>query len=347
VRRLTWGIILATALFAAERSKTYNELPEFQASKAVLWQDPGRVEMRDLRYGPGGRRLEPRAPFTFVKEDLSARSPKVRVSDANGRSWVVKFGEEALPDVFASRLAWVVGYYAEPNYYLEGETINGVHDLTRADRCVDEHGRAKGGRFQLRTNDPQYMAGYSWGWEENPFAGTAQLNGLRILMMLVSNWDDKDIRDDKGGVAQSIHDLKLWMRPGTNNAVMRDGGRYIFFIDDWGASLGQWGGVTERSKQDSGGFLEDSEHFVRGVRDDGRVEFGFKAVHTKNVAQGIRVSDVAWLMKYLGKVTDAQLQAGLLASGATPEMASSYTRALRMRIQQLEQVANGQTVAAR
>jgi hypothetical protein len=341
---LTWGIILATATLGAERSKLYNELPEFEPSKAVLWQDPGRVETRDLRYGPGGSDLEPRGPFTFEKEDLSGRSPKVRVSDANGRTWVIKFGEEALPDVFASRLAWAVGYYAEPNYFLDGQTVSGAHGLSRAGKYVDEHGRARSGRYQLRSSDPRFMAGYSWAWDENPFYGTAQLNGLRVLMMLVSNWDDKDIRDDHVGIATSVHAVTLWMRPGTNNSIMRESGRYVFFVDDWGASLGRWAGAGGRSKRDCDGFLEESENFVRGVR-DGHVEFGFKAVHTRNLAEGIRVSDVSWLMQYLGRVTDDQLQEGLVASGATPEMASCYTKALRMRIRQLELVANGQSVA--
>jgi hypothetical protein len=342
---LSWGIILATATLVSGRSKVYNELPEFEPSKAVLWQDPGQVETRNLRYGPGGSDLQPRAPFTFEKEDLSGGTPKVRVSDANGRTWVIKFGEEVLPDVFASRLAWTVGYYAEPNYYLDGQTVSGVHGLSRAERYIDEHGRAKGGRFQLRTNDPQYMAGYSWGWEENPFSGTAQLNGLRVLMMLVSNWDDKDMRDDHVGISTSVHSVTLWERPGTNNSIMRDSGRYMFFVDDWGSSLGQWGGFLGRSKRDCDGFLEESRHFVHGVR-DGHVEFGFKAVHTRNLSKGIRVSDVSWLMQYLGRVTDEQLQAGLAASGATPKMTACYTKALRMRIRQLEQIANGQMVGA-
>ena len=346
MRTLTWGLILTTAVLAGEHSKPYDQLPEFDLSKALIWQDPGPVEMRDLRYGPGGRDLEPRAPFTFEKEDLSGTSAKVRVHDANGRTWVIKFGEEALPDVFASRLAWAVGYYAEPNYYLERQTFSGAHNLSRADKYVDERGMAKGGRFQLRTEDPQYMAGYSWSWEENPFSGTAQMNGLRVLMMLASNWDDKDIRDDKGGVTQHFHDVTLWMRQGTNNAIMRDGGRYMFFIDDWGASLGRWGGAVGRSKSNPDGFLEESADCVHGVR-DGQLEFGFKAVHTKKLAAGIRVSDVSWLMQYLGRVTDEQLQAGLEASGATPKVASCYTQALRMRIRQLEQVANGQSVAAK
>jgi hypothetical protein len=344
VRTLTCGILLTTAILAGERSRPYHQLPGFDSSKAVLWQDPGQVELRDLRYGPGARDLEPRAPFTFEKEDLSGTNPKVRVHDVAGRTWVIKFGAEARPDVFSSRLAWAVGYYAEPNYYLEGETLLGAHDLDRADKYIDGNGRAKGGRFQLRTKDPEFMAGYSWGWDQNPFSGTAQMNGLRLLMMLASNWDDKDIRDDKGGVTQPFRDVAQAMRQGTNNAIMRDGGRYMFFIDDWGASMGRWGGFPARSKWDSDGFLEESGDFVRGVR-DGQVEFGFKALHTKSLAAGIRVSDVSWLMQYLGRLTDGQLTAGLAASGATPEVASCYTKALRMRIRQLEQVGNGRTVA--
>jgi hypothetical protein len=346
VRTLICGLVFANALLVGESSKLYNQLPGFDASQAVVWRDPGQVEARDMRYGPGGPALQPRAPFTFEKEDMTGRSPKVRVRDGNGRTWVVKFGVEARPDTFSSRLAWAVGYYAEPNYYLEGEILHGAHGLTRAQSYIDENGRAQGGRFQLRTKDPEYMAGYSWGWEKNPFTDTPQMNGLRILMMLVSNWDDKDIRDDQEGIALRFHEVKKYMRPGTNNAIERQDGRYVFFIDDWGASMGRWGGATSRSKWDYDGFLEESAHFVSGAR-DGQVEFGFRAVHTKSVAEGIRVSDVSWLMQYLGRVTDEQLRAGLLASGATPDEASCYTKALRMRIRQLQQVGAGELVTAR
>lgn len=339
MRTLIWGLLLASAVLAGESSKPYYQLPGFRPAEAVLWHDPGRVQYRDLRYGPGGRALEPRPPFTFDKEDLSGTSPKVRVHDANGRLWVIKFGIEARPDTFSSRLAWVVGYYAEPNYYLEGEIIHGVHDLKRARKYIDAEGRASGGRFQLRAKFPVYMSGYSWAWQENPFAGTPQLAGLKVMMMLVSNWDDKDIRDDnEHGVTLRYHELLRAMKQGTNNAIYREGNRYVFFVDDWGASLGQWGAYMHRTKWDCAGFLNESRRFVRGVDEEGRVEWGFKGLHTEHLAARIRLSDVTWLLRYLGRVTDQQLRAGLLASGATEDEASCYTEALRMRIRQLEQV---------
>jgi hypothetical protein len=51
-----------------------------------------------------------------------------------------------------------------------------------------------------------------------------------------------------------------------------------------------------------------------------------------------RVSDIRWLLRYLGRLTDKQLTAGLLASGATSDEAWCYTAALRMRIRALQSV---------
>ncbi len=342
VRYLTVGLgfVLAAAALA-ESEKLYTFLPDFQTSKAVLWQDPGRVEDRDLRYGPGGPELEPKAPFTFVKEDLSGRSPKVQVSDGNGRKWVIKFGDEASPDTFCSRLAWAVGYIAEPNYFLEGEVIQGAHDLRRAREFIAADGKASGGRFQLRSKEPEYMEGYSWGWQHNPFLGTPQLNGLKVLMMLVSNWDDKDIHEaTEHGPALRYHMLVSYMRPGSNNAIYREGGRYLFFIDDWGASLGRWGAPFGRNKWDCPGFSGQSPEFLR-ISSDGSLQWGYRGVSTQRITAGVGPADVRWLMQYLGRVTDQQLQAGLLASGASAEEAACYTSALRLRIGQLERAAGG------
>ena len=36
---------------------------------------------------------------------------------------------------------------------------------------------------------------HSWAWADNPFIGTKQLAGLKIVNMLLSNWDTKDRRD--------------------------------------------------------------------------------------------------------------------------------------------------------
>lgn len=51
------------------------------------------------------------------------------------------------------------------------------------------------GRFQLRSDSPKYLPGKGWTWLDNPFVGTRELQGLKILVLLVSNWDTKDARD--------------------------------------------------------------------------------------------------------------------------------------------------------
>jgi hypothetical protein len=284
----------------------------------VLWRDPGAVERLDLRYGSGGRALLPRAPFTFLGKEDGGTTKKIRVRDAAGRNWVVKFGEEARPDTFGSRLAWAMGYYTSVNYFVPRGHVRG-------------YGRFTAGRFQLRSNSPQYLDGVSWSWEKNPFRGTHQLNGLKILMMLLSNWDAKDSRD-------------TWRGP--NTSVYRDGGRHLYFVDDWGASMGRAGGLFTRSKWDVKDYWKQSPKFIKSVQ--GReIDWGYKGAHQDSISEDIRVADIRWLLRNLGRLSDAQLRAGLLASGATPREATLYTKALRYRIRQLDDVARGRLVAKR
>src|SRR3954447_1806385 len=292
---------------------------------AVLWHNPGRVERLDLVNGPGGRSLRPRPPFTFVKEDDSGSTPKIEVRDAAGRRWSVKFGPEASPDAFASRVAWAIGYYTEINYFVPKGVIRGVRDLRQARRAIDDAGRFTAARFQLRAASPRYLPGVSWSWDDNPFVGTPQLNGLRVLMMLLSNWDDKDIRDSR--------------RRGTNTSIYQDGRRYLYFVDDWGASMGRAGGYFGRSKWDVVDYHRQTPQFIDKVKRTGEIDWGYRGTHTDRMTDGIRVSDVRWLLRYLGRLNDQQIRAALRASGATDAETHFYTTALRARIRQLQAIA--------
>jgi hypothetical protein len=311
----------------------------------ILWHEPGPVEQLDLRYGPEGASGAPQPPFQFVKEDTTGSSPKVLVRDANERQWDVKFGVEARSDTFCTRLAWAAGYFVESNYFVGSGTVLGLHDLKRAKSEFDDKGRfASGARFQLRSKQPEYLSGWSWSWDDNPFLGAPEFNGLRIVSMLVSNWDDKDLRDQTStGIGARYHELIEEKKRGSNNAIYRDAaGRYLFFIDDWGASMGAWGGPMERTKWDCMGYTRQTREFVRVG--EGRLEWGYRGVHTRDMTSGITSSDVRWLMNYLGRLTDGQLRAGLLSSGATPDEAYCYTMALRRRLEQLRNIVGGQSV---
>lgn len=332
MRALTLFVIgaAAAALMGADNSpRPYTDIPAIANGKTVIWHDPGDVSKLDLRYGIGGEEHAPVSPFRFVKEDASGSTPKVVVTDAHGRTYDVKFGDEAKPDTFAARLAWACGYWSEQNYMVNEGVIHGAGNLSRAAAYIGSNGRFRYGRFQLRSNDPEYLDNINWNWDQNPFAGAPQLNGLKILMMLVSNWDDKDFRDAA--------------TRGANTAIYRQDGQYIFFIDDWGASFGSWGKFFTRSKWKPDQYLRESHDFVKGLNLS--IQWGYVGQHSGLMQQGIRPSDVRWLMQYLDRLTRDQLRAGLLASGATSQEAHNCIEGLELRIGQLRTVANFPDVA--
>jgi hypothetical protein len=288
----------------------------------ALWHDPGDIARLDLRAGIGGAEMAPRPPFAFVDEDLSGSTAKVKVKDANGRHWVVKFGREAYADTFGSRMAWAVGYYVEPTYMVADGVIAGAHDLHRAGKEIDPSGRFQGGRFQLRSSAPKYLKTVTWSWDDNPFVGTPELNGLKILMMLLSNWDDKDARD-----AESR---------GTNTAIYQQGDLLYYFIDDWGGSMGNWGKYFTRSKWDAASFARQSSEFVS--LKGGQLHWGYVGQHSAALTKGLQYGDVRWLLEYLGRLSDQQMRAALDSSGASPEEAATYLGGLRTRIEALRQL---------
>ena len=85
-------------------------LPASMVTKPVLWHQSADIASLDLYEGQGGTKHAPRPPFTFLEENKSGTNPKFDVTDADGHKWRVKLGEEARPEVVASRLLWAMGY---------------------------------------------------------------------------------------------------------------------------------------------------------------------------------------------------------------------------------------------
>jgi hypothetical protein len=315
-------------MLTPERQAAGVKMEKFVWGENVLWTDPGDVASLDFAVGVGGVELEPRPPFVFVKEDLSGSNPKVLVKDANDRTWSVKWSKEAHSDVFGSRIAWACGFVAQPMYFVAQGQIRGIEKpLKRAASEIHGDGYFTGGRFQLRSNDPKFLKDAGWSWVNNPFRGSPQVHGLQILMMLISDWDNKDARDEHRDSNLAIFQEQT-----------PDGPRYLYFVSDWGGSLGKWGKVLSRTRWDAKGFAEQTPGFVRRAA-DGALEWGYVGQRTEDQVRDIRVSDIEWLLNYLGRITDDQIRAGLAASGATPQEIELFTRSLRDRISQLQRVA--------
>ncbi|HVF56753.1 MAG TPA: hypothetical protein VM934_11415 [Pyrinomonadaceae bacterium] len=302
--------------------------PPQRAHRKRIWNDPGEVERLDFHKGPGGPDGAPAPPFRFVIEHATGSNPCLSVKDARGRTWRVKWGDEVRSETFATRLAWAAGYFVETAYFVPEGLIDGAVELTRARTCVGEDCTFKDARFELDEEGvTKLFDEHGWAWNDNPFTGTRELNGLKIMVMLTSNWDNKDVRDVARGSNMAVFEHRL--EKGLVEA------RYL--IIDWGASMGKWGSPGLRSKWDCEGYETQTPEFVAGVS-DGVVNWNYVGQRTDEARDGISVEDVRWLNQYIGRITDAQLRDGLAASGATGEEIACFTRAIRERINQLKRV---------
>jgi hypothetical protein len=315
----------AVSLYRIRRAR-----PEpLQTRRTAIWHDPGMVDRLDFCNGPGGETGAPLPPFQFLKEHTGGSNPCLSVRDARDRTWRVKWGDEVRSETFATRLAWSAGYYVETAYFIPRGRIEGVGKLERARDCIGEDHAFKDARFELDEDGVDKLFDeHGWSWNDNPFVGTRELNGLKIVLMLTSNWDNKDVRDVARGSNTAIFQHRI--HGGAIEA------RYL--IIDWGASMGKWGSLVFRGKWDCAGYESQTPEFVKGV-ENGIVKWGYVGQRTEDATEGIRVEDVRWLYQYVGRIRDEQIQEGLVASGATDEEVESFTRAIRERINQLKRVS--------
>jgi len=298
------------------------------AQVRVLWKDPGEVERIDFTNPAGGAKHTPHPPFFFLSEKLGGSSPKVLVRDSSGVKWRVKGGLETQTESFVTRLVAALGYHADPTVFVAHGKIDGVTSLKRAAGFIQPDGAFSNGSLERRHGNLKSMT-QDWAWNSNPFLGTKELKGLKVLVILVSNWDNKDARD-------------RWLGSNTGIAERRlDNGRIqlIYRVTDWGQGLGAWGSDARPKGWDCGAFTAQTKSFLQG-RTGQHLQFGFIGKHTDDFKNDITVEDVRWLLRYLGKISDAQIQNGLKASGATVEEVACFATQLRERINQLERAVN-------
>jgi len=288
--------------------------------QTFLWRNPGPIERLDLAAGPAGLAHAPKPPFTFIEEVGGGIAPKMIVTDGRQKKWMVKFGEEAKAETFASRLAWAAGYPTRVSYYVVKGKIAGAADLRRTKEFVDPNGSFQGARFQMF--DGAQMKQIPGGKLDlnRKREDQQELNGLKLLLLLLANWDVKT----------------------QNTGVFEIDGRKYSVITDWGASLGDPASTDVAARKwDCAAFDKRTRYLVAGV-DGGYVSFNYDqyaARHEDALSEGIRVDDMKWFMNRMRKLTDTQLRNGLVASGATSSEAACFTSAIRKRVSAFAEVA--------
>jgi hypothetical protein len=325
----TWIVFMYWRLRSNRIRKQHGEAP-LRSSRELIWRETRALTPEEISDGPCGRGGGPAEPFHFVEEHDTGSQPCVSIRDARGREWRVKWGQEVHTEVFGTRLAWVLGYFAEPSYFIASGVIHDTRDLRRAKECIDERGDFRDARFELSESGvTKHFDAHGWAWHDNPFVGSHELNGLKILMMLVSNWDNKDVRDVARGSNTAIFEHRV----GTHELEAR------YLIIDWGAALGAWGNnVLKRGRWDPEAFAEQNPYFITGAS-EGRVQFGYQGQRTADLVENITIEDMRWFDQRARAITDEHLRAMLIASGATTKDADAFTPALRERLDQIHHVA--------
>ena len=203
------------ALSQKEKEKDKKQTSQYSGNP-VLWREHTDIQSRNLLLGAGGDAMKPDiSRVTFVEEKPGGYSKKYRVKDVAGKEWIAKLGKEAQPDTAANRLLWAVGYETEIAYLVPHLKIDGKGDFENV-------------RLEARPADVDRIG--NWKWEDNPFKDTPEFRGLKIMMVMINNWDMKD----------------------DNNEILasrgNSGGALRYIISDLGGSFGKTGGVFSRSR---------------------------------------------------------------------------------------------------
>lgn len=287
-----------------------------------LWRDPGAIAEKDLRWGVGSADRQPVAPYTFVKEDLSGSKPKIRITDANGVTWNVKFGgperekNEVHPEVAANRLAFAVGYFVEEDYYVAEGRIEGIQRLERADSAVSRDGRFRVARFERR--DPSIdHSDTQWSLDANPFTTTPELSGLKILLALVNNWDNK--RENTGVDRVTLPDGTIEER---------------YLLTDWGASFGRMSGPPDWAPAPTRWRVDHfkSEPLIEGVG-DGVVKLHYRG---QVPIESVPLEHAKWFSNLVAQLRPEQVRAAFEAAGATAADAEAFAARVIEKIEELK-----------
>jgi hypothetical protein len=312
-----------------KKAGTKHQSPvEFTRSDtAVLWRAPHDIASRNLFYGPGGESHHPGRIFTFVKEDLKGSNPKFVVEDENRQRWKVKLGDEARPETAASRLVWAIGFFADEDYFMGDLQVKGLTGhLSRGQNLVDANGSVHSARLEREPKNRK-KAGL-WHWKRNPFSGTRELNGLRVMMALINNWDLKD----------------------ENNTVYKEKSGRVFLVSDLGASFGTTG--ADLSNRRAKGNLRSFRHskFIVKVTSEfvdfeepARPSF-FYVFNPWRYGQRLRLvwigrhiprADAKWTGRLLSQLSSDQIRDAFRAAGYSREEVEGFSQVVEDRIAQL------------
>ena len=309
--------------------------PDSGQANAVLWTAPDDIRHLNLFFGSQGQNNQPHTIFTFVKEDLDGSSPKFYVRDQDGTKWKIKLGPEARPETAATRLVWAVGYRVDEDYFVPLLHVTGLPPhLHRGQQWVGPAGEVHDARLKRYPKGKKKVG--HWDWKSNPFNGARELNGLRVMMALINNWD---LKNDNNTI---YNDSQI--------GPSKDGRHLVYEVSDLGATFGAGGrGWTMAKSKDNleayrrSKFIRHAGPAYVDFNDPKKPPFLFflnfpefiLQMQMRWVCRHIPQADAQWIGQLLAQLSPQQIQDAFRAAGYSPDEIEGYTKIVEGRIAEL------------
>ena len=321
-RAFLWLILLMLAVSGAEAQKSKSKKPKsdkgMPAGQAVLWE-PVQVENRDLFAGPGGDAMRPDlSSIKFIEDDKNGHNKKYRISDGSGNVWVAKPGREARPETVAVRLLWGLGYVTEINYL--------VPTLTIPSRGTFTNVRLEARPKNVKRLDP-------WKWRDNPFVGTNELQGLKMMMVFMTNYDLLDLQNKV-----------LEVKDGSHPELQ-------YVISDLGSTFGRLGNNNLPIFYRLGRVADSPKawnkaKFIKGVK-NGELRMAYTGGKSRGIMKGITIEQGRWLAGLLSRLSDSQVRDAFRAANYSPAEIDIMAGAFRRRVDELNRAVGERNLAGK
>jgi hypothetical protein len=232
-------------------------------------------------------------------------------------------------------LVWAMGYFADEAYHFESISVQNLPRLARGSEFQSGN-TVRDVKMEPRREGES--RGEIWDWLENPFVGQREFNGLKVLMVLVANYDTRLDNNQ-------IYTVK-------NEKTGEWEARYV--VTDIGATLGKVGGMGGgRSKNSLTDFR--SSKFVVNV-ENGMVNFDYntkpkgaggafaslfgggyakRQANKEKAMRSIPLNDAQWIGSRLALLSDEQLRDAFRAAHYDNATMEGYVSVLRARINEL------------
>ena len=334
--------LCGSIVMAAPQTEQQNEQSNQVASEnPILYCTAADAPSKDLFYGEGGRDDAPPQLFTFDKEDLSGTNPKFDLRDDHGNKWRVKLGAEARPETVATRLLWAAGYFSNEEYFLPKIRVKDMPPVSKKRRklvrgLIDSDGTMYNVELKRYPKGEKKIG--TWKWRENPFSGTRELNGLRVMMALLNNWDVKDV----------------------NTAIYREdaacgssGDPLVYMVSDMGATFGTAGEAKHDTVGKGNLRSYKRSKFIRKVTPTyvdfdsparmtlwglvNPVDFLYRW-HLRWIGKKVPRADAKWMGQILSHLSRGQIRDAFRAAGYSPAQVDGFANIVSHRIAALNQL---------